>query len=258
VLSVDLSTKSIKDLFDVSYTGSPNTNSFLKFFGGAWRPGSVNWTEVTNKPNILTDEDVVSLSGDFKGSVFADDSTILVDGVNASVNLNETIDNDVIPKEGNAVDLGSPSKPFKSLYLSEDTLILGGYSLGVVDGNLKFTNTGYGPNNGLESEYLITDTSVVLNEIFMNTNSEIRFGSTTLKELYDERSVGIDAFFSFIGVNEDYALIFTNTVPATSIGGFDDKRGYVALDSNYFYYCTADYDGVTNIWKRIAWSTDTW
>jgi len=85
VLSVDLSTKSIQDLFDVSYTGSPNTNSFLKFFGGAWRPGSVSWAEVSNKPNILTDQDLVSLSGDFKGSVFGDDSTLLIDGVNGIV-----------------------------------------------------------------------------------------------------------------------------------------------------------------------------
>ena len=26
----------------------------------------------------------------------------------------------------------------------------------------------------------------------------------------------------------------------------------------YFYYCTADYDGIANIWKRIQWSNDTW
>lgn len=85
VLTVDLSNKSIRDLFDVSYTGSPQTNRVLKFSGGAWRPGSVNWTEVVNKPDLVTQQDLSNLSGDFKGSVFADDSTLLVDAVNGTL-----------------------------------------------------------------------------------------------------------------------------------------------------------------------------
>ena len=47
-------------------------------------------------------------------------------------------------------------------------------------------------------------------------------------------------------------------VPASSIGANGDNEGIVAVDNNYIYYCTANYDGVTNIWKRVAWSSDTW
>lgn len=47
-------------------------------------------------------------------------------------------------------------------------------------------------------------------------------------------------------------------VPATSIGSSGDYVGSVAFNSTYIYYCTANYDGVTNIWKRLAWSGDTW
>ena len=50
-----------------------------------------------------------------------------------------------------------------------------------------------------------------------------------------------------------------NSVPMSSLGSSMDKQGMVAFDATHMYYCTADYtDGLTNIWKRIAWSGDTW
>lgn len=48
-------------------------------------------------------------------------------------------------------------------------------------------------------------------------------------------------------------------VPESSIGSANDMSGDIAFDANYFYYCVVDYtDGLSNIWKRIVWSTDTW
>ena len=47
-------------------------------------------------------------------------------------------------------------------------------------------------------------------------------------------------------------------VPASSIGQAGDVAGTIADDADYHYYCTANYDGSTNIWKRVAWSSDTW
>jgi hypothetical protein len=47
--------------------------------------------------------------------------------------------------------------------------------------------------------------------------------------------------------------------PGTSKGAEGDKERDIVFDGNYFYYCTADYtDGLTDIWKRVAWSNDTW
>jgi len=46
--------------------------------------------------------------------------------------------------------------------------------------------------------------------------------------------------------------------PESSMGKFDDTQGMVAADEFYFYYCVADYDGVSNIWKRIPWDTSSW
>jgi hypothetical protein len=50
----------------------------------------------------------------------------------------------------------------------------------------------------------------------------------------------------------------TGSVPSTSIGVTGDEEGMVAFDGTYMYYCTADYDGIANVWKRVAWSGDTW
>jgi hypothetical protein len=85
ILDLDLSSKSIKDLFDVSYFGSPSIKQVLKYSAGAWRPGSVDWSEITNKPDLASKDDLKLIDGDFQGSVFADDSTLLVDGVNAEI-----------------------------------------------------------------------------------------------------------------------------------------------------------------------------
>jgi hypothetical protein len=47
-------------------------------------------------------------------------------------------------------------------------------------------------------------------------------------------------------------------VPASSIGQAGDDAHYVADDTIHHYFCTGPYDGTTHIWKRIAWSNDTW
>jgi hypothetical protein len=47
--------------------------------------------------------------------------------------------------------------------------------------------------------------------------------------------------------------------PTTSKGAVGDEAGSVAFDSTYIYYCTTTYtDGLADIWKRVAWSADTW
>ena len=49
------------------------------------------------------------------------------------------------------------------------------------------------------------------------------------------------------------------SAPSTSKGASGDAAGDVAMDNDYIYRCTANYtDGVADIWKRVAFSTDTW
>ena len=53
-------------------------------------------------------------------------------------------------------------------------------------------------------------------------------------------------------------LNIVTTVPVSSRGTAGDKPGMVAYDSTYLYYCSQDYDGVADIWHRIANDTTTW
>ena len=54
-------------------------------------------------------------------------------------------------------------------------------------------------------------------------------------------------------------LILTSvTTPITSKGSAGDLGGMFIVDDNYLYHCSGDYDGTTDIWRRLAWPGDTW
>ena len=93
---LDLGSKSIGDLGDTLLTGDL-TNRYLKFTAGAWRASNVTWTDVKNKPTgvsafnndagYLDRQSLESqeIRTDLIGSVFADDSTLIIDGVNGEL-----------------------------------------------------------------------------------------------------------------------------------------------------------------------------
>ena len=95
-VQIDLSTNSIGDLGDVLITGV-FTNRYLKFTAGAWRPSTIEWTDVRNKPTgvsaftndagYLTVDSIQDqpIRTDLIGSVFADDSTLIIDAVNGDI-----------------------------------------------------------------------------------------------------------------------------------------------------------------------------
>jgi len=87
---------------------------------------NANFDEVYTKLNQLEDGELTS---DIKGSLFGDDSILLVDGINNSINLDGTVKGDIIPDVDNAYDLGAADKQFRSLYVSGSTIYLGGAAL---------------------------------------------------------------------------------------------------------------------------------
>lgn len=56
-------------------------------------------------------------------------------------------------------------------------------------------------------------------------------------------------------VDADRLHIETEYTPASAVGSAGDQKGDVAVDSNYIYYCTANHDGATSVWKRVAIAT---
>lgn len=71
-------------------------------------------------------------------------------------------------------------------------------------------------------------------------------------------------FFAHAGnwvgmANQSETPIISSVAPVTSKGVPGDTQGKFAVDSNYFYYCTASYtNGTVDIWKRVVWAVGTW
>ena len=89
--SIDLTNQDIGEMQNVVLT-SPTPNQILKYNGTAFVNSTVEFSEITSRPTTLagygiTDAQVAGAltDGDIKGSVFADDSTLLVDGINAKI-----------------------------------------------------------------------------------------------------------------------------------------------------------------------------
>ena len=76
--------------------------------------GFVTLTQLTDG-SITVD---VNNSGDLVGSVFADDSTVMIDSILAAVNLDGTIRGNVKPQADTLYDLGSTTNQFKDLYIN--------------------------------------------------------------------------------------------------------------------------------------------
>lgn len=81
--------------------------------------------DITGNDLILTG-DIVSSSiiSDLKGSVFSDNSTVLVNSVEGSINLIGTIKTDVIPSLDSVYDLGEINNRFRNLYLRNGGLYI--------------------------------------------------------------------------------------------------------------------------------------
>lgn len=54
------------------------------------------------------------------------------------------------------------------------------------------------------------------------------------------------------------ATQLTTTVPTSSIGAPGDKVGSIASNSSYIFICVANYDGISNIWKRVSLTGGAW
>jgi hypothetical protein len=95
----------------------------------------------------------------FKGSLFADDSTLLVDAVAGSINLVGTVKGDIIPNASEVYDIGSAGARFRDLYLSGSSIKLGDATItaaGTVV-NLPVGSTVGGVEIGLATESIVRD-----------------------------------------------------------------------------------------------------
>lgn len=97
--------------------------------------------------------------------------------------------------------------------------------------------------------------NVTLNSLATIENSSARTitfpaGVTTLGFSLVTRDCGVT--IDIIPINRSRrATQITNNIPATLVGAQGDKPGTIAADTNFLYVCTANFDGSTQIWKRV-------
>lgn len=60
---------------------------------------------------------------------------------------------------------------------------------------------------------------------------------------------------AFQKCNNNFSQLFSYpqpVTPATPTGILGDVAGMYAYDTGFFYYCFQDYDGSSEIWRRVA------
>jgi len=140
--------------------------------------------------------------------------------------FNSRVYSAILPGTTNLYNLGSPSFEWDNIFTNElfvDTIYVSNITVsvgGTLRGQLntvspvKITNTGFTVD--LFSQALTANRAINLPDV----------GGTV--------------------------LVLPVTAPATSVGAAGDRAGFVAANASYFYYCTADYNGSTAIWKRAT------
>lgn len=66
---------------------------------------------------------------------------------------------------------------------------------------------------------------------------------------------------AFIKCNNNFTELYNRvqtTPPISPTGATGDQTGMIAWDSTYLYFCTADYDGSSTIWQRLAFDATPW
>lgn len=166
-----------------SYDGSTSINATVNY-PALLQNLNTNGFNITGNGNITITGSVTATSfvGDYKGSISADDSTILVDALNGSINLSGTVKGNIIPDQTELHDIGSTANKFNRIFLSATGLNVGsanisstgsvinlpaGSTVGGVDIG---TATGQGVVEG--SNYninIVSDNSSIMVDAFLQT-----------------------------------------------------------------------------------------
>ena len=222
--------------------GDPIRTAFTKV--------NANFTELFAKH-----DGTVATKADIQGSVFADDSTVIIDAVSSKVNLDGTVKGNIIPDVDVTYDIGSSTKRFKDLYLSGNTIHLGTSTLSVD------TNGNFQLSGGLKSNNpIVGDDSTLLVD---TANSSIPYavlsGTPTIPSTTDNITEGTNLYYTDVradaritnasttDLSEGTNLYYTDArvdakITALQTAGFDgDIKGSVFGDDS-----TLLVDGVNN------------
>jgi hypothetical protein len=186
------------------------------------------------------------------------------------------MDNKIILKDGkNLIGVSSIviSELENSIYINNSSEITNGSS-----GSLAFyqsdnSSTLYGTGetcNWNPFSSTLTSTNIKITDTIKLSDFEIKVVSNEATNKYFRNSLKqtliIDTFNSTkkcIAIAVDNSRVYLNSITniksktiESSVGNLGDLAGDIAIDENYVCYCTKDFDGVSNIWKRsklVTW-----
>jgi hypothetical protein len=215
------------------YTGSAGSQGIQGYTGSAGLPGTTDWNLIDNKPTIPTDV-----------SDLTDEQGLL--GGSGSIDLS-SVDQDIIPDNDATRSLGSPTKQWKELHVSEGSIYIGNVKLSNQDGRLQVNTIErqVDPETEEEVEVVLDTESVELTRLghLELTNNPFIF----------EPYVGDAVSFT----KEDYAT------GAEATDEIDTNLAITRANERGIYnpYLEADWDNQSNDGPSPAgtlWNKDGW
>lgn len=147
-----------------------------------------------------------------------------------------------------------------SSIISSDTLTIANTStLDTVVSRGASTTTAVSFNGGISSTTISATSTITTSSTITGNRVEtsgIRLEDNNILSTNTNDDINLlPAGTGKVVVAADRLQIETEYTPASAVGAAGDEKGDIAVDSNYIYYCTANYDGATSVWKRVAIAT---
>ena len=208
-VAIDSALGSIGTLTDVDISGVA-IGQVLQWDGSAFVPGSAD-----------------------KESLYGNDSTILVDTISSSINLDGTVKGNIVPDANIAYDLGSASNRFRDLYLSGTSIDLGGTTISVAGGKVNFgapVQAQFELNQNMDlKNYYITSTDGTPNvSIRPGTDANFNVAQVGGTKLF-EVNLDTNTYGTATGQKTVLQLPVFNSADYTS-HGTDSALGQVVFD----------------------------
>jgi hypothetical protein len=191
-----------------------------------------------NKSSPTSTLDVVG-TGAFTGNVNLAASLTVGSNGSDRLTVNSSIFGNLIP--GTSYLLGSSSNPWDQAYVNTGNFTTVNSSI-IATSSLTATTGITGNLTG----NLITSSDIrILNGAFVS-----RVNTATLTA---NRQVNVPDRNGTVAVIHNGRMSGpTSAPPSTSVGAAGDTAGDIAFSNSYIYYCTANFDGSTVIWKRAT------
>ena len=224
----------------------------------------LDWTNTTNKPNILDSADVSSIILNDVDSAYVQarqsSATVLFDSAGSVVNYFAAGHaGDIIPDVDSSRSLGSPSKKWKDLYLSGQTIYIGGTTISAIGGSiitgqpieaeLKIAaGAGLDVNDNIIVNNDTTGTNLTGGFMFQSNNAQKSGFNIVNQDQLGQLTVAMDANLNGSLINWEGA-IRTGNVSAAAAASLDSNLTIaMANTGDYFSPLSVGGAGVDGSW----------